>query len=95
MEAQNRERLRQARGSECICYEADVNPIDQHPHLRDYEMVLQASELRQRRLELQEQLEELTGRLYPMPEAYAQAKQGPVRMCRVSPCLMFKLSMEG
>jgi hypothetical protein len=84
MEAQNRERLRQARGSECICYEADINPIDQHPHIRDYQMAMQANELRQKRTELQRELELLTGRQYPMPETYSQALHGPVQLCGVS-----------
>lgn len=84
LETRNRERLRQARGSECTCHEPALNPIDQHPHLRDYQMVIQAQELQQRRTQLQDQLERLTGRAYPVPDIYAQARDGPMQICGVS-----------
>jgi hypothetical protein len=95
MEAQNRERLRQARASECVCYEAGMNPTHQHPHTRDCQMTAQAYELQQRRMELQTQLEQLTGREYPMPEIYIQARQGPARFRSVSyPDHLFHLSKD-
>lgn len=91
MEAQNYERLRQARGNEWQAYDGTgmgfESPLDDSPNeatVRDEQMVAQAGELTRKRVELQVQLEGLTGREYPLPETYWGAEGIDVRTITVS-----------
>ena len=75
MEVENRERLRQARTGFGVM---DVESLDKEHnndlHVREQEMLVQADELARRRTGLQQQLEGLTGRQYPLPETYWNAE---------------------
>ena len=79
MEVQNRERLRQARTNEWISLGGEEeSPVDEDAVLegreREMEMEVQAEELARRRRDLQVQLEDLTGRDYPLPETYIKTE---------------------
>ncbi|KIW05536.1 uncharacterized protein PV09_03416 [Verruconis gallopava] len=82
MEAQNRERLRQLQGTENVYGEVvGDRPVDPYQPFVDHEIVVQADKLRLRRTELQHSLEQLTGRLYPMPDIYTLAVRTPALTC--------------
>ena len=87
MEVQNRERLRQARTNEWVAYGVDESsPIDEDELLRarEKEMAVQAEELTRKRLELQEKLEEVTGRDYPLPDTYGHGGDDEEQVVPVS-----------
>jgi hypothetical protein len=85
MEAQNHERLRKARHSEWAALAQ--SPVEQEEGellVRDRQMEVQAGELAKLRMELQEQLEGLTGREYPLPETYLREEEEFARRGEVS-----------